>query len=65
MAEPSKEFLRYGEVQDWLAGAEVGISREESRQMISLGIIPITHMPGRKNGRAYYRKSQIKEKLKL
>ena len=55
----SKEFLRYGEVQTALE--ERGIGRVESRKLIALGVIK--GQPLRKDGRDYYRWSQIEKDI--
>lgn len=61
IADPTKPFLRYGEVQDWLE--KLGISRAASRELMTLNVIK--GAPLKKHGRDYYQTSQIKEALKL
>jgi hypothetical protein len=79
MSEPSQEFLRLGQVNAWLE--ELGIRPRQTRVLIEEGIIKGAPVRPQKNGNTgqrqfirgrakgestnYYRKSQIKEALKL
>jgi hypothetical protein len=63
MSEPATEFLRWSQVVNWLE--EIGITRTQSRALMEEQIIKGAPLPGKKNGRDYYRKSQIKEALQL
>jgi hypothetical protein len=63
MSEPATEFLRRSQVMNWLE--EQGIARWQTRTLIEENVIKGTAIPGKKNGKDYYRKSQIKEALKL
>lgn len=66
MSEPDHEFLRRGEVMDWLEGKPIGIRRKQTRKLIEQGVIKIEPLPGKPKGsKGHARKSQIKESLKI
>jgi hypothetical protein len=52
---PTKEFLRYGDVVNWLDGE--GISIRELRKLLEIGLIK--GRPLRPDGRNYYFRSEI------
>lgn len=65
MSEPEHEFLRREEVMAWLEEKPVGIRRAQTRKLMEEDVIKGAPLPGKKNGRDYYRRSQIKKDLGL
>ena len=56
---PTKEFLRYGDVVNWLD--EEGISIRELRKLLEIGLIK--GRPLRPEGRNYYFRSEIQRDI--